>query len=84
MDKTVTLTPVVARALEERRRQLDSELDGEAIMKYVASSLPNAFDGTTRRLVGEFKQRCRELGALDEVCVAHGITEYVESTEVER
>lgn len=92
MDKTIPLTHVVARALEERRRQLDSELDPLSIVVPFVSRQGeiNVFDDaeTPRvqlaKAIGEFKAKARELGALDEVCHAHGITEYVESTEDER
>jgi hypothetical protein len=70
----ITLTPVVARALEDRRRQLDSELDPRSI----AEVGPESASFSDRvALMGKFKKQCRELGALDQVCEQHGISDWV-------
>lgn len=78
--ETMILTPVVARALEDRRRELDSDLDPRRFLLELNElrGVSNATQVATAA-INRFKSQCAELGALDQVCAQHGITEFVMS-----
>lgn len=69
MDQTITITPTVARALEQHRQYIQGGVD--ELTAVFANDRPSLKD------IQKFAASARRLGALDEVCAQHGITEWV-------